>query len=59
MMRGEVGKETPHKEMDFYDVTCVILGFLDFSTTLQYARGETVSIIVKRSYGQTLILKYL
>ena len=27
-MRGEVGKETPKKEMDFYDVTRDILGFL-------------------------------
>ena len=27
-MRGEVGKETPQKEMDFYDVTHDTLGFL-------------------------------
>ena len=27
-MRGEVGKETPKKEIDFYDVTHDILGFL-------------------------------
>ena len=27
-MREEVGKETPEKEMDFYDVTRDILGFL-------------------------------
>ena len=27
-MRGEVGKETNQKEMDFYDVTRDILGFL-------------------------------
>ena len=28
-MRGEVGKETSKKEMDFYVVTCDILGFLN------------------------------
>ena len=27
-MKGEVGKETPQKEMDFYDVTHDTLGFL-------------------------------
>ena len=27
-MRGEVGKETPKKEMDFYDVTYDTSGFL-------------------------------
>ena len=27
-MRGEVGKKTPQKEMDFYDVTRDNLGFL-------------------------------
>ncbi len=29
MMRGEVGMETPKKEMDFYDVTHDILGILN------------------------------
>ena len=34
-MRGEVGKETPKKEMDFYDVTRDILGFLQLYTSYQ------------------------
>ena len=48
-MRGEVGKETPKNEMDFYDVTRDFLGFL----VILWLISSFVIIELIKTDGQT------
>ena len=50
-MRGEVGKETPPKEMDFYDVTRNILGFLVTEVIKQVKNDHTLINTKIQMYG--------
>ena len=44
-MRGEVGKETPPKEMDFYDVAHDTLGVLLFVQKFGLTNQDSIKVL--------------